>query len=251
MNNVYRLQQEIADTYISPKGALRLPTFNCVACDTEHWTTDPWYASIEMTKAQVMSIGPLPEKVSSYDEFCAVRQRVSLVLGIDLKWPPGSHLGAIPIEITRKHAAKGLSPRRLESGVEYIVAGLSGSLLSIRLARFLQTNGVAVRWGKVILRNKVTNYEYAVLEPEPRLVWTEAERQQWELKVCEICGSITKGKTGGTFKQKEFERSIFETGKVLVYGAEVPQFHLNEMMKALIESAEPKGLKFYKEGRFT
>ncbi|HTI70780.1 MAG TPA: hypothetical protein VMF06_12495 [Candidatus Limnocylindria bacterium] len=251
VNPVYSIRGASADASIWPKGLLQIPTFSCKACGLTGSTCNPWYASIEITKAQIAAIGPLPEKVASYEEFHAIRQRVGVELGLKADWPPGSHLGSALIEITRKHATVGLSPLMLESGIEYVSAALSGSLISLRLAQLLESNGVAIRWGKVILRNKITHYEYAVLQPKPKLLWTEAERQKWNLTVCQVCGSALKKKSGGTFLPKEFERSIFETGRVLVYGAEVPQFHLNEMTKALIESAQPKGLEFYKEGNFS
>jgi hypothetical protein len=148
MAEVYSMRDTSANANIWPRGLLRLPTFSCVACVTDHWTTHPWYASIGITKAQIATIGQLPEKVASYEEFCAFRRRVGAVLEINAEWAPGSHLGSVPIEITRKHAVEGLSPARLESGVEYLSASLFGSVISIRLAELLQSNGVAIRWGR-------------------------------------------------------------------------------------------------------
>jgi hypothetical protein len=120
----------------------------------------------------------------------------------------------------------------------------------MRLVHLLQSKGVAIRWGKTVLKNKITNYEFAVLEPDPRHVWTDAERQKWQFEECGVCGSVGNAKTGGTFRPKEFERSVFESGRVLVYGIEVPRFYMNEATKALLASAAPKGLEFHMVGSF-
>jgi hypothetical protein len=188
MDPVYSMCDMSGDAYVLPRGLLQLPTFDYGACGLKGSTANPWYASIGISKAQIAAIGSLPEKIASHEEFNAIRERVGTVLGINAKWPPGGHLGSAPIEISRKHAVEGLSPARLESGSEYISASAFGSVIGIRLAELLQSNGVAVRWGKAVLRSKTRNYEYAVLEPEPRLLWTEAERRKWDLKVCEVCG---------------------------------------------------------------
>jgi len=55
----------------------------------------------------------------------------------------------------------------------------------------------------------------------------------------------------GTFRMKEFERSAFESGRVLIYGAEVPAFFMNEAVKDLLAEAEPKGMTFQRVGSFT
>ncbi|HTI70779.1 MAG TPA: hypothetical protein VMF06_12490 [Candidatus Limnocylindria bacterium] len=105
--------------------------------------------------------------------------------------------------------------------------------------------------GKVIFKTFDEEYEYFILEAEPQSVWTEAERQKWDLIVCTVCGSALKKKSGGGFRMKEFERSVFESGRVLIYGAEVPTFFMNEAVKDLLAKAEPKGMTFQKVGSFT
>jgi hypothetical protein len=70
-------------------------------------------------------------------------------------------------------------------------------IVSSRIAELLRAEKIRVNQGRVIFKTFDKEYEYFILQAEPQSVWTEAERQKWDLIVCTVCGSALRKKSGG------------------------------------------------------
>ena len=255
MNAVYDLsgpKNDFEAALIDPGGLLTLPSFDCPACGSYGARPSVWYASLlpESSEAHALCEKPFPEKVPNLKAFLAIRDKVRSAFRTDVNLWPGYLVGARPITVKSRGTISELTTKKLKQGIDIIWATFS-CVLSTRAMEVLQELGLFLPSGSVTFRSGDRLYpDYRVLELQPQPVWTESERSNYGVRVCNVCGESLKTVLGGSFRMKQFRAEVFRDGNVLVRGAEVNSIYVNQPVYDRLAKENLTGLSFRKAGEW-
>jgi hypothetical protein len=255
MPEVYEISMAGNDFHsgtIGSPGWLTMPSFDCPSCGEDAWQEPVWYASLQPTPGVRAALPEsLPERVTSLDDYVAILERLRQLLKTNARLAPGSIVGALPVEVRSKGSISQLTTKKLKDGIDFIWANLFNCVVSQKILRLLSDSGLNLASGRIVFKTGEETFgDYRVLEIEPQLIWSEAERKKYRVKVCDVCGYITKNMGRDTYKTRQFDSAVFGNGPTIVRGRESAGFYINQSLYERIVHEKLTGVSFKKAGEY-
>lgn len=256
MNTIYRISlpnNDFAGGMFEARGHFVIPAFDCPECKFGYTHPPVWHASWQpvTSEAQEFCSRPVPARFATSAEYFSFIDEVRRVFGQLGKLFPGSIVGSREIHIKATDIIGALTRKKLMEGIDFAWADCICCVVSDKVYQILVSHGVSFKSSAIrfIAEGEVFD-GYRVLELEPQPVWTNAEREKYQVVTCPLCGVTLKKAVGGTFKMKEFIPELFNQGCALVRGCESNGHYLNETLREQFSRANVTGVSFVRAGEW-